>query len=287
MIDAPVDAYERTSEYYRRAVEGHVYIRETLDALFEAVRRRVERLGPRPWILELGAHAGVITERLLRSWPDANIVVAEDDERLAEFSRRRLRGRRVEYHSGPLETLTQPIDLAISVARHHHLPHDYLLGLRAVVRPGGVYVLADEFCPEYCEGDHAERIACAEVIQVAGGYLLTTCSEVEEHRRSGAIPALARELEGARRVALWRWYRFVVDHAIDGGYFDIAAGELQSASDDLVTGSAAEHKFSPKIVERQLELAGFQLLAKRLIGPTDVPERQSMFVYEFSLGSAR
>ena len=64
------------------------------------------------------------------------------------------------------------------------------------------------------------------------------------------------------------------------GYFDIAVGELKSAHDDLITGSDAEHKFSPFIVERQLALAGFKTLVRHPIGEPFLPERQSMFVYE-------
>ena len=34
------------------------------------------------------------------------------------------------------------------------------------------------------------------------------------------------------------------------------------------------------LVERQFALAGFDLVSKQMIGPTDDPERQSMVVYE-------
>ena len=74
-----------------------------------------------------------------------------------------------------------------------------------------------------------------------------------------------------------------MDRAVDLGYFDIAAAELQSACDDLVTGSDAEHKFGPAVVERELALAGFAQLSKRLIGPLDEPEHQSLFVYELGV----
>ena len=59
--------------------------------------------------------------------------------------------------------------------------------------------------------------------------------------------------------------------------------ELKSTCDDFVTGSGAEHKLSPLIMEKQFELAGFRRLSRQLIGPTDEPERQSMFVYEYGL----
>jgi hypothetical protein len=85
---------------------------------------------------------------------------------------------------------------------------------------------------------------------------------------------------------LWRWYRYVVDEAIERGYYDIAVSELQSTHDDLITGSDAEHKFSATVVEKQVELAGFERRGRRLIGDERTPELQSMFVFEFERAAA-
>jgi predicted O-methyltransferase YrrM len=275
--------YERVTDYYARALEGHVYARETVTALFDVLAKRMQLLGSSPRILELGSHAGITTEWLLRRWPDAEVVVQDENEELIAMSRRRLSGERIEYHTRPLGDSTKPMDLVISLARHHHLPHDYLTWVRRVMKPAGVYVMADELCPEYCEDSHADRIAQAEIIHIAGGYVLTTAAEVSAFQRNGSLAACTLDLERRRQLALWRWYRFVVDDAVNRGYVDVAVGELQSTHDDLITGSDAEHKFSPRIVERQFELAGFRRLSKQLIGPVEYPERQSMFVYEHGL----
>jgi hypothetical protein len=277
---------EQVSEYYRRAVEGHVFIRSTFDAFFEAVGRRVNTYGANASVLELGSHAGLVTEGLLRRWPGLRIVVSDDDEALVGLSRLRLAGREVRYRSGPLATLGEKFDLVLSVARHHHLPHGYLPGVHAALKPEGAYVLADELCPEYCDDGARARLDDARVLHMAGGYVFTSDADLESYERNGTVPRYATELEALRRRALWRWYRFVVDEAVDRGYFDIAAGELQSARDDFVTGSEAEHKFSPAIVEREFALAGFRRLSKRLIGPADAPPHQSMFVYEFGRDEA-
>ena len=277
------EEYRRVTDYYRRAMDGHVYIRETIEALLEEVDNRMRLLGRTPRILELGSHAGITTEWLLQRWPHAEIVVHDEDDALVAMARQRLAGRRVEYCTRPLDTMMPPFDLAISIARHHHLPHHYLAGLRRVIKPDGVYVLADELCPEYCEGEDAERVERAEVIHIVGGYVLTSHSDVAAFEENGTFAPHAVEREQLRRRALWRWYRFVVDQCVERGYFDVAVGELQSAHDDLITGSDAEHKFSPRIVERQFALAGFRRLSKRLIGPPGDPERQSMFVYGYGL----
>ncbi len=274
---------DQVNEYYRQVMDGHAYIRETIDALLETLDKRIRRLQRPPRILELGCHAGVSTGWILDRWPAAEIVVQDTREDLIAMARERIGEGRVELHLGPVETVTRPVDIVVSIARHHHLPHDYLSSLRHVLGSGGIYLLAEELCPEYCAGEHAARIAAAEALHIVGGYVLTSGAELASYRALGALPAHVLDLEKLRRRALWRWYRFVVDHAVDRGYYDIAVAELQSTHDDLITGSDAEHKFSPLIVERQFALAGFQLLSKQQIGPPDDAERQAMVVYEYAL----
>jgi SAM-dependent methyltransferase len=234
-------------------------------------------------VLELGSHGGFITEGLLSRWPALDVTVTDDDGALVQLARRRLSDRPVRFHEGALDTLNGSFDVVLSVARHHHLPHGYLRSVRRLMAPAGVYIVADEFCPEYCGGADRQRLAEAKELRMAGGYVLTSAADSMAFEQRGVVPEYARNLEQARRRALWRWYRFVADYAVELGYFDIAAAELRSASDDLVTGSDAEHKFSPAIVEREFELAGFARLSKRLVGPTDNPEHQSMFVYEYGV----
>jgi SAM-dependent methyltransferase len=275
------EASRRLHEYYRRAVDGHVYIRETLELLFETVGNRVSRLGPRPRLLELGSHGGFITPSLLQRWPQLEIVVSDENTELVDIARLRVVEPNVRFDCGPLGALGGPFDLVVSVARHHHLAHGYLNALHRVMKPDSVYVVADELCPEYCTGAELERIEGADTLHVSGGYVFTSHVDWRAFQEGGVVPPYALELEDKRRRALWSWYRFVVDHAVERGYFDIAAGELQSARDDFVTGSEAEHKFSPVIVEREFELARFRRLSKRLVGPRDDAARQGMFVYEF------
>jgi len=278
------EKFRRLDEYYRRAVEGHVYIRETLEAFYETVGARIARLPSRPRILELGSHAGFITESILQRWPEADIVVNDENVELLEMARKRLAERDVRFERGPLGASSGAFDLVVSVARHHHLPYGYLSNVHRVLKADGVYVLADELCPEYCGAAALERIAAAEVLELAGGYVFTSRADWLAFERSGTVPLYARELEDCRRRSLWHWYRFVVDCAVERGYFDIAGGELQSAMDDFVTGSKAEHKFSPAIVEREFELARLRRLTKRVIGSPDDATRQGMFVYELGRG---
>ena len=152
-----------------------------------------------------------------------------------------------------------------------------------MLRDDGVFVLADEFCPEYCTGEELARVATAPVIHLANGFVLTDEAEVAGPSRDRCLAGdSALRMEARRRQALWYWYRFVVDEAMRGDHVEVAVAELQSAHDDLVTGDEAEHKLAPSIVERQVALAGFRVLKKHVLGPPDDPRLQSLIAYELA-----
>jgi hypothetical protein len=263
--------------------EGHPFIAETEVALLERMQQRVRALDRPARILELGSGSGVLTRQLCDRFPEAEIIAHEEMDDLRGLALKRLDGRNVTFHTRPLRSWQEPVDIVFSAGTHHHMPHDYFEHVRHLISPNGVYVLGDELCPEYCRGAHALRLARAEVLRFAGGYLLTSNTEIEAFDRDGTVPEHARELENLRRATLWRWYRFVVDFAVERGHFEVAASELGSARDDLITGSDAEHKFSASIVERQVALAGLRTLTKQIIGMHEPADRQSFFVYELGL----
>jgi SAM-dependent methyltransferase len=262
---------------------GHPYLEESVEILIARIQERAKRLGRPARIFEIGCASGMLTQRIAALLPDADIVAQEELPLFAEHARRRLRDCAVTIYTRPLQTWERPVDIFYSAGTHHHLPHEYLGHVRRLLAPGGIYLVDDEFCPEYCRAEHAERVARGDILQIESGYVFTSARELAAFRRDGKVPEHVAELERRRQQALWRWYRFVVDYAMEHGSTAVASAELRSASDDLVSGSEAEHKFSPAIVERQFAMAGFRQLSKQMIGPANDVERQSFFVYELGV----
>ena len=88
-------------------------------------------------------------------------------------------------------------------------------------------------------------------------------------------------MERRRQSALWIWYKHVIDYAMSLQNMTVVLAELEIARDDLTTDFASEHKVSPLILERDLELRGFHCLSKQAFGSDDI-HLQSFFIYEFS-----
>ena len=110
--------------------------------------------GPPAGVLDLGGGPGVLAERLVARWPDAVVGLLDLDPvllRLAEAGA----PDAVHVHPGDLSTSGWrsavarycPVDLVVVVMTMHYLPADAAWALyrdaRAVLRPGGLLVVAD------------------------------------------------------------------------------------------------------------------------------------------------
>jgi SAM-dependent methyltransferase len=265
---------------------GHVGIEETDQTLLGVFREHLTRRAKDAplRIFDICSGSGFFIRRLSRELPEAGahqIVAHEDDPDVLSLLRARLGESAIPIHAGSFNDWREPIDVLLSWGSFHHMPRAYLSHARTLLRPGGLVVLADEFCPEYLTPPMVERVRSAAAIHIANGYVLTTDAELAAYTQTGALPAIAVEMERARQQVLWRWYRHVVDVMMERACLNAALYELRTTRDDLDTAFGSEHKLSPVVAERELELLGFELVARHVPVREATPARESFFVYVY------
>jgi SAM-dependent methyltransferase len=244
--------------------------------IVDRVRAFVARRDGVQHILDVGSGSGVLTELLAQALPEHRVVANDVVPGEVERARARLASHlNAEVFDRPFQDWLEPVDVVVSWGSHHHLPHDYLRHVRNVLSPGGRLIIGDEFCPEYLPAEVRDSLDRGEQVAIEDGYILVG-SDIDEYARSGAVPELAKRLESRRRQALWRWYRYVVDYAIERDAWDVAILELQIMRDDLITGFAGEHKTSPLLLEHELGRGGFRCLDRWELTPR--PAHLSSFV---------
>ncbi|NEP39819.1 MAG: class I SAM-dependent methyltransferase, partial [Okeania sp. SIO2H7] len=263
--------------------KGHPQIAQGDAYIIKLIRQHCQRLGRSFRILDVGCGTGYFASKLLKSLPDLELIVAEEEPDVVVKLKHRLADTKATVFDRPFEEWNEYVDIIISWGSHHHLPPNYLTHAKQVLKKDGVLILGDEFCPDYSNEADALRIANAKLIYIANGYILTSAAEVEDYKRSGEIPHVALEFERHRQQALWIWYRYVVDCAMERNCIEVAIDELRATYNDLMTGFGNEHKMSPLIVEQEFKLCGWQQLSKKSLGPADKPEFQSFFVYELGI----
>jgi len=265
---------------------GHVGIEDTDRTLLGLFRDHLtRRASDAPLrIFDLCSGSGFFIRRLSRELPEAashELHAHEDEPGVLPLLQARLHGSGIQVHAGSFCDWHEPIDVLLSWGSFHHMPRSYLSHARGLLRPGGLVILADEFCPEYLTPAMAERVRAATAIHFANGYVLTSDAELAAYTETGALPALAVEMERARQQVLWKWYRHVVDVMMERACLHAALYELRTTRDDLDTAFGSEHKLSPVVAERELALLGFELVARHVPVAEAAPARDSFFVYVY------
>jgi len=263
---------------------GHVGIEETdqtLLALFRDYFAKRASDGPLE-IFDICSGSGFFIKRLSRELPEAakhHLMAHEDDDGVLPLLTARLNDTQIRVHTGAFDAWTQPIDVLLSWGSFHHMPRGYLAHAREVLKPGGMVVIADEFCPEYLTPAMQDRVRTAPAIHLANGHVLTSDAELAAFQATGQLPAVAVEMERARQQALWTWYRHVVDVMMERACINAALYELRTTRDDLDTAFGSEHKLSPTVAEREFALLGYDIVARHVPVTTETPARGSFFVY--------
>lgn len=265
---------------------GHVGIEDTDRTLLGVFRDHLaHRAGDAPLrIFDICSGSGFFIRRLSRELPEAaahELHAHEDEPDVLPLLQARLRDTTIRIHAGSFSDWRQPIDVLLSWGSFHHMPRSYLAHARTLLRPGGLVIIADEFCPEYLTPEMVLRVRSAPVIHIANGYVLTSDAELAAFQDTGALPAIAVEMERLRQQVLWRWYRHVVDVMMERACLNAALYELRTTRDDLDTAFGSEHKLSPVVAERELALLGFELVSRHVPVAEAVPARDSFLVYVY------
>jgi SAM-dependent methyltransferase len=258
---------------------GHPDIAEGDEYIVSVVRKLSADLGRPLRIIDVGAGSADLSLTLARELPGSEIIandiapnpVAQAQDKLSPFPH-------ASVHDGPFEEWRQSADVVISWGSHHHLSHDYLEHVREVLTRDGVLIVGDEFCPEYLTPADQKRLSVARQIEIIDGYIFDSAEDIESYQKTGSPPVWSLALEDARRRALWTWYKFVGDFAVEHDAWPVLIAELAIARDDFVTRVSDEHKTSPYLLRRELELKHFEIVGSREIGDRE-PQLRSFVVY--------
>jgi len=162
---------------------GHPDIAEGDERIVAAVRKlHADRGGPLR-IIDVGSGSGDLSLMLAQALSDCEVIandtapnpVAQAADKLAPFPRS-------SVYDKPFEQWPGQADVVISWGSHHHLAHDYLDHVRKVLTSGGLFIVGDEFCPEYCTPADKKRLAKATQIPLVDGYVFDNVEVVIQHR---------------------------------------------------------------------------------------------------------
>ena len=166
--------------------DGHPDIAEGDERIVATVRKLRGDRGGRLRILDVGSGSGDLSLLLARALPDCEVIandiapnpIAQAREKLASFPHS-------SVFAEAFEEWREKVDVVISWGSHHHLAHDYLEHVHRILSSGGIFIVGDEFCPEYLSPADKERLAAATQITLVDGYVFDNAADVSTYKATG------------------------------------------------------------------------------------------------------
>lgn len=144
-------------DYNRMVGHEHLYIKESDNFIFEILKQNVEK--GLSEVVEIGCGPGRLTQ-LISKIENINLTAVDTDSEFIKYAKSLLPNTCIVNQSVLTYRHSAPVDAFISQGMHHHIgkgedTKTYLRNIAKNLRPGGIYIISDEFIPDY--NNEAER----------------------------------------------------------------------------------------------------------------------------------
>lgn len=151
------------ADYNRIITKEHIYIAAADNVICQIIQGIIGN-NPQAEVVEIGSGPGRITDKVhVRATPK-KITCVDTDKTFLDFAKSNtLYPEKTTYVRESALHYNHPtkVDIFYSQGFHHHIAkgnstETYLSNLYSQLTPGGVYILSDEFLPDYSDNDDRE-----------------------------------------------------------------------------------------------------------------------------------
>lgn len=280
------------SIYERLMTDQHLYIAASDRAVKRAIEKHLaERTRRR--VLEIGCGPGRLTSSIA-TISDIDLKAFDHDPKFIEYARAKAsrESLQVIFNEGAAATFTddrKPLDVCYSQGMHHHIEkgastHAYLTNVREHLDDDGIFVLSDEFLPEYSDAPgrrlrtvvwHAHIIAHAlekEFTLLAQEEAKTLLDDLGDDGDTGNIKNRAQidlvlERVGAINRAAWGNHKLRRNMLVTKFFEDLKSlRNTEQSGDKSIDVSRGDYKICERVFKKEVEGAGFKVRNKDVFG---------------------
>ncbi len=163
-VEATYSQIISAENYNRIITQEHLYIATADKILVNIVKTKAENAESISEVVEVGCGPGRILP-LLAKIKNINLTGIDHDPSFIKYAGQITAGLPLKVKIADIETYThnEPVDIFCSMGVHHHISpgehtNKYLKNILTQLKPGGYYIIGDEFLPNYT--NEAEREIC-------------------------------------------------------------------------------------------------------------------------------
>ncbi len=275
-------------DYNNLMTTQHLYIHIS-DAYIARVIDDRAKKGARE-VVELGCGPARIIG-LVRQTKEINLTGVDIDKEFIEYAKNKLKGKQVEIVNSDICTYkhAKPVDIFYSQGFHHHMPkgevtNSYLKNVYSQLKPGGIYIIGDEFVPEYVSSEDREKklvVWYSHIIANALSHNYTYLAEEEaktllDDLYEGRVDVIIKNtkqidfvlsrvsaIDNAARASDIKSVDKLVKEFLSGlEYFY----EGSDTAKEIVL-SRGDYKVCDSVLRKEIEEVGFKVLNSKSFGP--------------------
>ena len=183
----------------------------------------------------------------------------------------------------------KPVDIFYSQGFHHHMPKgkvtkSYLENIYSQLKPGGVYILSDEFVPEYTSSEDRERKLVVWYSHIIANALHNNYIYLAEEESKTLLDDLY-EGRTTKNIKSKKQIDFILSR-VSGIDNAARASDIESTDrlvEDCLSGlehfldskdtakeiilSRGDYKICDSVLRKEIEEVGFSVLNARSFGP--------------------
>jgi SAM-dependent methyltransferase len=291
------------SDYNEIMSEQHLYISAADKFLADTIR--LETKNSFAEVVELGCGPGRIFPIVRAAIPNAHITAVEADLAFANYARRLADDLSIDLVVADVEFYRHqaPVDVFYSQGFHHHVTkgtktRNYLKNISTQLRPGGIYVLSDEFLPEYRDTEERERRVIVWYCHIIAHALLHNYNYLAQEEAKTLLDDLyegrqAPHLKNTDQINYVLSKASIIDSfAREGNLIDLASAvdEFQtglklhynwkSIGDPSIDLSRHDYKICERVLSDEIRESGLTLESVRSFGPLKDIGAMSVWIFK-------
>jgi trans-aconitate methyltransferase len=287
-------------DYNRIMTEEHLYISAADRFLADSIKEEINNSCAH--VVELGCGPGRILPLIRKTIPDAHLSAIEADEDFAQYAKSLVIDANINIIMSDVASykFENPVNVFYSQGFHHHVSKatktkQYLQNIYNNLVKNGIYILSDEFLPEYNDEQQREVKAIIWYSHIIAHALLhgydylaqeeakTLLDDIYEGRSSHGLKNKAQIDFVLSQVTTIDTYARkqeidLLNKAIE--YFQENLEKhhnLKAAGDLTVDLSRHDYKICESVLKKEVEDVGFNIEKSKSFGP--IKDIGAMSVY--------
>ncbi len=289
-------------EFNRINTEEHLYIKSADTIIKKIIAQRVHEADRILEVVELGCGPARLLPRI-GEVDRIRLVGVDHDEKFVSYAQDRVRGTSLDVRLDDIISYTheKPVDIFYSQGVHHHMakpPTEYLQNVASQLNPGSIFILSDEFLPEYKTEeerrvratiwyahiiDHALRYGYSYLAQEeAKTFLDELNTEIDETRvkTPQQIELVLRSVRGIEAAVRKKDVKMAEQFAT---LFLCNLEKIYSwmqQEDPTINLSRGDYKICDTVFREEVKQAGLRVIMRRTVGPIDSIGAMGIYILE-------